>query len=213
LLPDATYVALEWGHVGRQVWLLVTVSTGSSSTLRVHAWRTLRSLGAVYLQQSVALLPRTADTERTVGRLLDRLKRDGGEGKVLPITIADAGEAEAMVERFRSERTDEYREVCERVPAFLEEIASELARGRATYTEVEESEADLARLQTWLGRITARDYLDASGRQEAEAAIDKCAAQLEEFEAAALAAESASAAGEKASSSRQFRRIEEREAS
>ena len=39
-------------------WLLITVSTprGGSSTLRVYAWRKLRSLGAHYLQQSVCLL-------------------------------------------------------------------------------------------------------------------------------------------------------------
>jgi hypothetical protein len=170
-------------------WFLITVASGSSSTLRVHAWRTLRSAGAVYLQQSVALLPRRAETEKTVARLIDRVRRDGGEASALAITIADAGDEAAMIERFRAERSDEYGEVCERVPAFVGEIASERARGRATYTEVEESEADLARLRSWLGRIQARDYFDAPGRDRAEAGIEQCARLLAEFEAEALAAE------------------------
>ena len=44
-------------------WLLITVSTpgGGSSTLRVYAWRTLRRLGAHYLQQSVCVLPGDAE--------------------------------------------------------------------------------------------------------------------------------------------------------
>jgi transposase len=73
-------------------WLLVAVATARSSTLRVHAWRKLRS-------------------------------------------------------------------------AFLEEIAYERGRGRATYAEVEESEADLERLQKWLVRVGTRDYFAASGAE------------------------------------------------
>ena len=39
-------------------WLLITVSTaGAPPALRVQVWRRLRALGALYLQQSVCLLP------------------------------------------------------------------------------------------------------------------------------------------------------------
>jgi hypothetical protein len=75
------------------------------------------------------------------------------------------------------------------VPAFLDEIAYERGRGRATYAEVEESEADLERLQKWFTRVRARDYFDAPGRSDAEQAVERCAAVLAEFEAEALAAE------------------------
>jgi hypothetical protein len=174
---------------GRQRWLLVTVSTAGSSTLRVHAWRKLRSLGALYLQSSVALLPERAATVRAAAKLLDRLHRSGGEGRVLPIAITDSREEGAVIARFRAEREDEYREVVSRVPAFLQEIAAERSRGRATYAEVEESETDLERLERWLGRVTARDYFDAPGRAEAEQAVEHCRAELAAFESEALAAE------------------------
>src|SRR5687767_13917873 len=56
-------------------WILVTVSTtGASSSLRVHAWRKLRSLGGVYLQQSVCILPEREETSRAVRRLADRVR-------------------------------------------------------------------------------------------------------------------------------------------
>lgn len=173
----------------RENWLLISLSTGGSSTLRVHSWRKLRSLGALYVQNSVCLLPQRAETTRAVARLLDRVNRGGGSGRVLPIAITDAAEEQAVIDAFGAERTDEYREICSRTPAFLEEIAMERARGRATYTEVEESEADLERLRTWLKRVQARDYFGAEGRAEAEAAIERCAEELAAFEIEALAAE------------------------
>jgi hypothetical protein len=177
----------------RERWLLVTVSSGASSTLRVHVWRQLRSLGALYLQSSVCLLPDRPETTRAMRRLLDRVRREGGEGRMLPISITDAGEERAVIERFRKERSDEYREICSRTPAFVEEITLERRRGRATYTEVEESEADLERLRRWLHRVRSRDYFDAPGRDEAETAVERCAELLAAFEAEAFAAETAPA--------------------
>ena len=171
------------------MWLLITVSTGGSSTLRVHCWRKLRSLGALYIQSSVCLLPQTTETTRVVVRLLDRVRREGGSGQMLSIAITDPAEEESIISQFRAERTDEYQEVCSRTPEFLTEIETERARGRATYTEVEESEADLERLKKWLGRVQARDYFEARGRNEAGLAVEACAQALAEFEAEALASE------------------------
>lgn len=170
-------------------WLLISVSSGSSSTLRVRAWRTLRALGAVYVQNSVCLLPARPQVGSAVRRLQERITREGGEARIMHISLTTESEEQELLERFSAERADEYREVCERTPQFLEEIASERRRGRATYTEVEESEADLRRLQRWLERIKSRDYFGAPGRDEAEAAVAACAKLLAEFEAEAFARE------------------------
>jgi hypothetical protein len=170
-------------------WLLVTVSTGGSSTMRVHAWRKLRALGALYLQNSVALVPARPQTVRAMAKLLDRLCQAGGEGRALPITITDPGEERRLIDQISAERSDEYGEIVSRVPAFLDEIALERRRGRASYGEVEESEADLERLRKWLDRVRERDYFDAPGRGEAEQAVERCALALAAFEAEAFAAE------------------------
>ncbi len=179
----------------RQRWLLVSVSTTGSSTLRVYVWRTLRSLGALYIQSSVALLPEREETVRLVGRVAERVQREGGSARVLSIAIVDADEERSVIEQFRAEREDEYTEICSRVPAFLDELTMERSRGRATYGEVEESEADLARLRTWLNRVRARDYFGAPGREQAEAAVERCAEALAAFEAEAIAAELPTEAG------------------
>src|SRR3984885_10251658 len=153
-------------------WLLITVSTpgGGTSTLRVYAWRKLRSLGAHYLQQSVCLPPATPKTTRAATRLVARLRAEGGHGEVLRIKLLDDKQEAAVIDAIQRERTDEYHEVVESTRQFNEELALERRRGRATYTELEESDADLARYQKWLAAIRARDYFDAPGGGAAPAA-------------------------------------------
>lgn len=172
-------------------WLLITVSTppGGTSTLRVYAWRKLRSLGAHYLQQSVCLLPATPKTTRAAARLVNRLRAEGGHGEMFRIGLTDSRQEAAVIDAIRRERTDEYREVVQRTRQFHEELQLERRRGRATYTELEESDADLARHQKWLAAIRARDYFDAPGGQQAAAAVASCEEALARFESEALHAE------------------------
>jgi hypothetical protein len=173
-------------------WLLVTLSTGGpSSTLRVHAWRKLRSLGALALAQSAYLVPERPATTRAVNRLLARFRQEGARGRLLHLALDPADEHE-MIAAFCAERADEYGEIAERTRDFLAEIDMERGRGRATYTEFAESDADLARFQKWLAAVRKRDYFDADGREQAEAAVDACERALSEFEAEAFAAELAS---------------------
>ena len=172
-------------------WLLITVSTppGGTSTLRVYAWRKMRSLGAHYLQQSVCLLPATAKTTRTAARLMTRLRADGGHGEMLRIHLPDSKQEAAVIDAIQRERTDEYHELVESTKQFHDELQLERRRGRATYPELEESDADLARYQKWLAAIRARDYFDAPGGQEAAAAVASCEEALARFESEALSAE------------------------
>jgi hypothetical protein len=174
-----------------RAWLLITVSTprGGSSTLRVYAWRNLRSLGAHYLQQSVCLLPATPKTTRAAARLVTRLRAEGGHGEMLRIRLTDSKQEATVIDAIQRERTDEYREVVERTQQFHEELQFERRRDRTTYTELEESDADLARHQKWLAAIRARDYFDAPGSQEAAAAVAACEEALARFESEALSAE------------------------
>src|SRR5262245_21325843 len=165
-------------------WLLITISTpgSGSSTLRVYAWRNLRSAGAHYLQQSVCLLPATPRTTRTATKVVTRLRAEGGVGEMLRIRLEDPRQEAKVVDAMQLERTDEYHELVESTQSFHEEIAHERRRGRATYTELEESDADLARHQKWLAAIRARDYFGAPGGDEAIAAVASCEAALARFE-------------------------------
>src|ERR671935_298553 len=172
----------------RESWLLVTASSaGASDSLRVAIWRKLRSLGALYLQQSVCVLPARPEVEREIRRLVDRVESNGGAARVLRMSFEDGDEEAQLVSELQAARDDEYGEVLERVPAFLDELRSERDRDRATYEEVEESEADLERFRAWLAKIDRRDYFGAPRRAEAHAAVERCAQALEAFESDAFA--------------------------
>jgi hypothetical protein len=171
-------------------WLLVTVSlSAGQGSLRVHVWRRLRSLGAVYLQSSVCLLPDRAEVVREVRRLLDRVRREGGAGRMLRIVVPEPEERQWLRGEFNAARDAEYAELVERIPELSAELASERAKGRATYTEVEESEADLQRFRAWLAKIEHRDYFTAPAGARARAAVAAAAEELAVFEAEALDAE------------------------
>lgn len=79
-----TNEAHEWG------WLLISASTaGASDSLRVQVWRKLRSLGALYLQQSVCLLPAQPKVVTQLRRLADRVRHQGGTIRVLSMAFTD----------------------------------------------------------------------------------------------------------------------------
>jgi len=118
-----------------------------------------------------------------------RLRAEGGHGEIRRIQLMDAKQEAGAVDAGRHERTDEYHELVERTRQFHEELEHERRRGRATYTELEESDADLARYQKWLAAIRARDYFDAPGGDEAATAVASCEEALARFESEALAAE------------------------
>lgn len=171
-------------------WLLVSVSTaGAAGTLRVQVWRKLRSLGALYVQQSVCLLPDLPGVAREVRRLAARVREQGGTARVLHIAVTEAAEQAQLAAELNAARDAEYAEVLERLPQFHAELAIERARGRVIYAEVEECEADLDRFRSWLAKITARDYFGAPGGAPAREAVAAAAADLAAFEQAALSAE------------------------
>lgn len=169
-------------------WILVTVATGKVDALRVYAWRRLRGLGAVYVARSTCLLPDLPEVAAAVDASVARILADGGSARTLHIEITDAEEDEQLRASQRAERDTEYGEVVERTAQFLEEIDTETARGRFTYAEVEESEADLGRFERWMASIEARDYFHAEGRGVAVEAIERCRAALSGFEARAVSA-------------------------
>lgn len=169
---------------------MVSVSTaGAAGALRVQVWRKLRSLGALYLQQSVCLLPAREDVVREVRRLVDRVRHQGGQARALRMAFTEPADERAVVADFNAARDVEYAEVLERLPELRRELADERSRGNVTYAEVEESEADLERFRSWLGKIAARDYFESPGGQAARDAVLQAADELAAFEEAALSAD------------------------
>jgi hypothetical protein len=88
-------------------WLLLIYRVPPEPTrLRSTVWRRIKSLGAIYLQNSVAALPATPATERSLRKLRREILDMAGTAILLHSTVL-AGEAEVR-NAFQAARDDEY---------------------------------------------------------------------------------------------------------
>src|SRR5579872_5848801 len=91
-------------------WLLLVYRVPSEPTrLRAAVWRRLKSLGAIYLQNSAAALPAGVEAERALRRLRSEILDMSGSAVLLSCT-ALAGE-QGVLSAFQAARDDEYEEI------------------------------------------------------------------------------------------------------
>jgi hypothetical protein len=164
----------------RSQWLLLVYRVPSEpSRLRATVWRRLKSHGAIYLQNSVAALPASASAERALRALRAEIGELGGTASLLRAEALAGGTG--IVAAYNAARDDEYEEIVDKCRDFLAEIEHETAARHFSYAELEENEEDLAKLRRWLDKVGKRDTLAAAGSGAAHAALDECAAVLEQF--------------------------------
>ena len=146
---------------GRRWILLIYRIKSESSSRRTYVWRQLRQLGAVYLQQAVAVLPDRPELRRELDRLGLRIQGGGGEASFLETTSPTPAWEEELVARFNAGRDAEYEEILDSVEGFEDEIRRETRKKRFRFAELEEGEADWEKLQRWFARLTERDFFGA----------------------------------------------------
>jgi hypothetical protein len=169
-------------------WLLLIYRVPPEPTrLRSTVWRRIKSLGAIYLQNSVAALPATPATERSLRKLRREILDMQGTALLLHSSVL-AGEAEVR-NAFQAARNDEYEEIVDRCQDFLQQVQKEYTANHFTYAELEENEVDLVKLRNWLAKVTDRDTFGAAGRDSAEKALAECEQSLEAYAARVFAEE------------------------
>ena len=172
-------------------WLLLVYRVPSEPTrLRSTVWRRLKSLGAIYLQNSAAALPASVTAERALRKLRSEILDMSGTAALLSCAVL-AGEPEIRAQ-FQAARDDEYEEIVDKCQDFLAQVKKEYAENHFTYAELEENEVDLVKLRNWLDRVRQRDVFGASGRQPAEKWLGDCDQSLEAYAARVYAEEAES---------------------
>src|SRR5258708_27416306 len=163
-------------------WVLVFYRAPTEpSSARVTAWRRLHRLGALYVGASGCLISARLQAEAKGAQVAADLRQAGGELDAY-VVESFAAAAEADIEaRYNQARDAEYAELIERSQGVVGELESEGARGKFTFAEVEENEADIAKLRRWLRRIQSRDLFGAPSPQAAQAAIETAQAKLNIF--------------------------------
>jgi DNA-binding transcriptional regulator PaaX len=105
-------------------WLLLVYRVPSEPTrLRSTVWRRLKSLGAIYLQNSAAALPASVGAERALRKLRSEIIDMAGTAVLLSCTVL-AGQQEILA-AFQAARDDEYAEIVDKCEDFLGQVQKE----------------------------------------------------------------------------------------
>jgi len=183
-----TKAAETSSHNDTATWLVLIYRVPSEPTrLRATVWRRLRSLGAVYLQNSVAALPPGPGTERALRRLQHEIVEMSGTAVLVSAEVLTG--AQLVMETYQAARSDEYEEILDRCDDFLAGIHKEYDAAHFTFAELEENEVDHTKLVSWLAKVKDRDHFNAPGRDEASAALTACEQALEGYAARVYAEE------------------------
>ena len=102
-------------------WLVLIYRVPPEPTrLRSTVWRRIKSLGAIYLQNSVAALPASPVAERSLRKLRREILDMSGTAVLLSAAVL-AGEAEVR-NAFQAARNDEYEEIVDKCEDFLGQV-------------------------------------------------------------------------------------------
>src|ERR1700752_3078323 len=154
-------------------WLLLVYRIPSDPTrLRAAVWRRLKSLGAVYLQNSAAALPATDGAGRALRRLRREILEMNGSAVLLSCS-ALAGEQD-MVALFQAARDDEYDEILDKCRDFHAGLEKEYDAHHFTFGELEENEVELVKLKNRYAKVRVRDVFGAPNGAATREALDAC---------------------------------------
>ena len=140
------------------------------STPRIALWRALRRLGAGQLLDGLVALPADNRTREQLEWLADEVIEVGGEASVWLARPGSAAQERALARRMREAVSAEYQSVVVDAQASL---AASAGRRKRT----------LGRLRRELRRISRRDSFSSSVREEAAAAVELLAEDVERMAA------------------------------
>lgn len=163
--------------------LLIYQVPSQPSAARVGVWRELKRTGALYLQQSVCILPQRDSLLAFLQKIAERISDLGGSYHLLPLTTLPPEEEAKIVDGFVAQSNLQYDEIIENCDInFTKEIEFETFRQNFTYAEAEEIRQELDKIRRWYDRAVERDWFGAARREEAMHSIERCEKLLEEFE-------------------------------
>ncbi|HTK09927.1 MAG TPA: Chromate resistance protein ChrB [Ktedonobacteraceae bacterium] len=167
----------------QQYHMLIYQVPSQPSAARVGIWRELKRTGALYLQQSVCILPTTEPLLLALQKITERITELEGNYHLLPLTNLPEEEEKKIVEGFVAQSNLQYDEIIENCEVnFAKEIEFETFRQNFTYAEAEEIRQELDKIRRWYERVVERDWFAAGRKDEAWRCIEHCEKLLEGFE-------------------------------
>lgn len=149
------------------------------SRIRVAAWRAMKKLGALIIQQSLWMLPQYTGVDQEIKRIRESIENDGGSISIIEGEFIYG--KEDIISKFNQEREKEYKELLQYCRNFHEEMRLETEKKNFIFAELEENEEELNKLIRWFAKIKKRDCFNSNSGETVEKEIEKCKSELQEF--------------------------------
>ncbi len=163
-------------------WLLLIYTVPSEpSRKRATVWREIKKAGAVYLRDGVCVLPDRPAQLRLLQAIEAKVIELGGQATLVRSGRLDGERGGAILTAASVARAAEYGEIAKEAGRFQEHIRREREHRELTFAELQELEADLVKLQRWLGQVQERDFIGLDEAEHASTALAKCEADLSAF--------------------------------
>ena len=163
-------------------WLLFTYWLPTEpSRKRGFVWRRLKKAGALSIEGTGWLLPKTEPSSARIAEIARTVEEMGGTTNLFVASDVTEEQAQRTVARFREEREREYGEVAKECQKALRHIERELEQQEFSFEEVEELEGDLEKIRRWLSEVKERDFWDCPARHGVERLIGEVEARLAAF--------------------------------
>ena len=162
-------------------WLVIAYSLPPEpSRKRVAAWRRMRKLGAVHVNEGFWFLPKTPATTSAIDDVSRDIRAEGGTAWSFAAS-ATGYNLDELQARFNQARAADYGEVMRHCERFLNHIERETAARHFDFAVVEELEQDLEKRNRLLQQVHERDLLHFEGSAEANAGLQRCREALDRF--------------------------------
>ena len=166
----------------KREWLVINYNLPTEpSRLRVAAWRSLKKLGAVNIQQSMWVLPYNDANSSALQTISGEIESNNGETLLMQCVFFSVKHEQKVISYFNNARDEEYREFIEKCEDYFKELEKELAIEKFTFAEVEEEEEELEKLLSWYAKIEARDIFHSSYRDLAKKKLDQVKKAFENY--------------------------------
>jgi len=148
---------------------------------RMAVWRKLKSIGALNVLQSIWILPESSESTEEFKKLEEQIITNGGQSISCITLIQEEIQNTKLVEQFNKERELDYKELLEKCDDFENEIDQETKKENFNFTEIEENEHEIEKLNIWLKKIEKKDFFGCEIRNEVLQRLDQCTLLLNQF--------------------------------
>lgn len=148
---------------------------------RVYIWRSVKELGAVYLQQGVALLPYEENLYKILQDLREQVNSLGGKSTLSQLNFLNEEDEKDIILEFKEQINEEYNELQDNCQRLIYELDRETENEKFQFSELQEGEEELKKLQRWHDKINKRNYFNSESEEKAKEMLEKAKYRLQQY--------------------------------